>query len=185
MKGTQTEKNLLIAFAGESKARNVYQMFADVARKEGYVKIALVFEDVALHEISHAKNFQKFFENTIVEINQTVSVPMIGTTIENLKQAISGELFEAETLYPQFAEIAKSEGFTKVASKFKLIANAEKYHLKLFKKYLQKLESDSYFKNQESIEWYCIKCGYTHFGENAPQECPACNHPQAYFTPTE
>jgi len=184
-KGSQTEKNLLIAFAGESQARNMYQSYAAIAKKEGYIKISNFFLEVADHELSHAKNFSKFFEGGTAEYNVTVTYKSVGTTQENLKQAILGEQAESENLYPHFAEIAKKEGFTKISAKFKAIAKAEAFHLNEFLNFLSQLENNTYFNKEEEHDWYCIKCGYIHTSKNAPEECPACNHPKSYFTPLQ
>lgn len=180
-KGSKTEQCLLKAFVGESKARLLYEMYADIAKKEGYIKISEVFLEAASHELSHAKNFQKFFENTLVEYSNNSTV-FIGTTLENLQNSIKNEYEESNSLYPEFAEIAKKEGFTKIASKFRTIAKAEEYHCRLFLKYAELLEKNEYFHSQHTEEWLCIKCGYIHEGTDAPTECPACNHPQSYFT---
>lgn len=174
--------NILIqSFIRECERQNVYDMYAKQARKDGYILIAQMFDEFALHELSHAKNFQKFFDNTIIEVSMNMAIPTMGSTIENIYQAITMEIQDAET-YLNFSTIAKEQGNTKLAAKFKTIAVAEKFHKKQFEKLAFQLENNTYFYSNVPVEWYCIKCGYVNFGESAPHECPACNHPQGYFT---
>jgi rubrerythrin len=179
--GTQTEKNLLKAFAGESQARNRYAYFSKVAKKEGYEQISELFMLTAIQEEQHAKIFFKFLEGNMVEITATYPAGKIGTTAENLKAAAHGENEEWTTLYPRFSEIAKEEGFAKIASMFKLISKIEKEHEKRFLKLLQNIEENTVFEQSEETEWVCRKCGLVHKGKKALEICPACNHPKGYF----
>ncbi len=181
IKGTRTEQNLLKAFAGESQAKNRYTFFAKKAKQEGYEQIAAIFEKTALQEEQHAKRFFKQLEGGMVEITASYPAGVIGTTAENLKEAAMGEHEEWAELYPEFAEIAKEEGFDKIASIFKIIAKAETWHEKRYLKLLERLEKGEIFKREKPIQWECRKCGYIHEGPNPPQNCPACEHPQAYF----
>lgn len=181
IKGTQTEKNLLKAFAGESQAKNRYTFFSKKAKEEGYEQIAELFMITALQEEQHAKQFFKFLEGGPVEITATYPAGSIGTTLENLKAAAMGEHEEWTELYPHFAEIAEKEGFGKVATSFKLIAKIEKEHEDRYKKLLDRVEKGKVFEREEDVEWVCRKCGYTHKGKKALKNCPVCNHPEAYF----
>ncbi len=181
LKGTQTEKNLLTAFAGESQARNRYSYFASKAKKEGYVQIAAIFEETANQEKEHAKRLFKFLEGGEVEIKASFPAGVIGSTLENLKAAASGENYEHEKMYPEFARIAREEGFDQIAGVFESIAVAEKYHEARFKAFAANLEADRVFKREEKVRWRCRNCGYVHEGTEAPEECPACAHPKAYF----
>jgi len=181
IKGTRTEKNLLKAFAGESQAKNRYEFFAKQAVKEGYEQIASIFLKTALEEQTHAKRFFKFLEGGMVEITASYPAGKIGTTAENLKAAADGENEEHTKLYPEFAEIAKEEGFNEVASAFKLIAKIESEHEKRYLKLLQNVEENMVFVKKEKVKWVCRKCGYVHEGEKAPENCPACLHPKSYF----
>lgn len=181
IKGTETEKNLLKAFAGESQAKNRYTWFAKVASKEGYEQIAELFTETANQELSHAKQFFKFLEGGEVEIIAKYPAGTIESTLENLKAAATGENEEWTVLYPEFAKTAEKEGFKKVASVFKLIAQIEEQHEKKYRKLIERLESNTVFESEEEEEWECRKCGYVHKGKKALKNCPACNHPQAYF----
>jgi len=181
IKGTQTEKNLLKAFAGESQAKNRYEFFAKEAKKEGYEQIAAIFLKTALEEQSHAKRFFKYLEGGDLEITATYPAGKIGTTLENLAAAATGEHEEWSDLYPQFAEIAAREGFKDVAAAFKVIAKVEAEHEKRYRKLLKNIEEGKVFKRDEKVRWVCRKCGYVHEGTTAPQTCPACLHPQGYF----
>lgn len=181
IKGTRTEKNLLKAFAGESQAKNRYEFFAKQAAKEGYEQIASIFLKTALEEQTHAKRFFKFLGGGMVEITASYPAGKIGTTAENLKAAAEGENEEHTKLYPEFAEIAKEEGFNEVASAFKLIAKVESEHEKRYRKLLQNVEENMVFVKKEKVKWVCRKCGYVHEGEKAPENCPACLHPKSYF----
>lgn len=181
IKGTQTEKNLLMAFAGESRARNQYTYFSGTAKKEGLIQIAAIFEETANQEKEHAKRFFKFLEGGELEITETVSVGVIGTTLENLRTAAAGEYYEWEEMYPAFAKVAKEEGFGEIAAAFSAIAVAEKQHGKRYKDLADNLESGRVFKRDDKVVWRCRNCGYIHESKEAPKACPACIHPQAHF----
>ena len=181
LKGTQTEKNLLAAFAGESQARNRYTYAAGVARKEGYRQIEAIFLETAENEKEHAKRFFKFLEGGMVEITAAYPAGTIGTTAENLKAAADGELEEWSDLYPAFAETARNEGFPEVAAAFTMIARAEKEHEARYRKLLENLEKDRVFKRETPVRWKCRNCGYVHEGPEAPDTCPACLHPREFF----
>jgi len=181
LKGTRTEKNLLTAFAGESQARNRYSYFASKAKKEGFVQIAAIFEETANQEKEHAKRLFKFLEGGEVVIQAAFPAGVIGSTLENLKAAASGENYEHEKMYPEFARIAREEGFDEIAGVFEAIAVAERYHEARFKALAQNIEAGRVFKRETKVRWRCRNCGYVHEGEEAPQECPACAHAQAYF----
>jgi len=181
LKGTRTEKNLLAAFAGESQARNRYTYFASKARKEGYVQISAIFQETADQEKEHAKRFFKFLEGGDVEIAAAFPAGVIGTTAENLEAAADGENHEWTALYPEFAAIAREEGFEAVAMVFEAISIAEKQHEKQYRDLLANIEAGTVFDKGESTVWRCRNCGYTHEGNEAPQSCPACAHPQAHF----
>jgi rubrerythrin len=181
LKGTRTEQNLLKAFAGESQARNRYDMFAKQARKDGYQQIADIFEETALQEQQHAKRFFSFLEGGVVEITASYPAGIVGTTSENLKAAAEGENEEWTDLYPAFAEIAKEEGFPKIASAFNIIAKVEAEHERRYLKLLQNISEDKVFVKDGKVWWKCIKCGYVYESEKALENCPACQHPQAYM----
>jgi len=179
--GTRTEQNLLKAFAGESQAKNRYELFATQAEKDGFQQIAALLSETADQERSHAKQFFKFLEGGMVEITATYPAGNVGATLENLKEAAGGELEEWTLLYPEFARIAEEEGFKKIASVFRIIAKVEEEHEKKFRKLIENIEQGKVFESDEEVEWECRKCGYVHRGKKALQNCPACNHPQAYF----
>lgn len=181
IKGTQTERNLLVAFAGESQARNRYTFFASAAKKEGLVQIAQIFEETASQEKEHAERFFKFLEGGDLEITETFPAGVIGTTLDNLKAAAAGEEHEWTIMYPEFAKIAREEGFKAVANAFDAISIAEKQHGKRYTDLAENLEAGKVFKRNGKIVWRCINCGYLHEGEEAPKVCPACLHPQSYF----
>ena len=181
LKGSKTEKNLLTAFAGESQARNRYTYFASKARKEGFVQIADIFEETADQEKEHAKQFFKLLEGGDVEIQAAFPAGVIGSTAENLKAAAGGEHHEWESMYPQFAAVAREEGFTDVAKVFAAVAVAEKQHEKRYLGLLANVEAGTVFKKKAKVVWRCRNCGYLHEGAEAPAECPACAHPQAHF----
>lgn len=181
LKGTRTEQNLLKAFAGESQARNRYEFFASAARKEGYEQIGAIFQKTASQEKEHAKQFFKFLEGGAVEITAAYPAGKIGTTAENLKAAASGENEEWTALYAAFADTAKQEGFPEVAAAFKLIARVEAEHEKRYLKLLKNLDEGTVFQKAEKVRWTCRNCGYVHEGTKAPDVCPACQHPQAFF----
>ncbi|MDM8008833.1 MAG: ferritin family protein [Phycisphaerae bacterium] len=181
LKGTQTEKNILTAFAGESQARNRYTYAASQARKEGYVQIADAFAETADQEREHAKRFFKLLEGGEAEIKASFPAGVIGTTAENLKHAADGELCEWGSMYPGFAKTAREEGFEAVAKVFEAIAVAEKQHEKRYRGLLANVEAGTVFKKSKKVVWRCRNCGYIHEGEEAPAACPACAHPQAHF----
>ena len=181
LKGSKTEKNLLIAFAGESQARNRYAYFASKARKNGLVQIADIFDETASQEKEHAKRFFKLLEGGDVEIQAAFPAGVIGSTAENLKAAAAGEHHEWESMYPQFAAVAREEGFTDVAKVFEAVAVAEKQHEKRYLGLLANVEAGTVFKKKEKVVWRCRNCGYLHEGAEAPAKCPACAHPQAHF----
>jgi len=181
IKGTRTEQNLLKAFAGESQGKNRYIFFAKQAQKDGYEQIAAIFLETAQHEESHAKNFFKFFEGGDVEITATYSTGNIRTTAENLLESANGENERWSKTYSTFAKIADEEGFPKIASKFKLIATIEARHEARFRKLYENITNGSVFVKEKKVKWVCRKCGFMHEGEKALQNCPACDHPQAYF----
>lgn len=187
LKGTKTAENLLKAFAGESQARNRYTYYASVADKEGYKQIKNLFIETADNEKEHAKRFYKFllegFKGELpVTVEITASFPVAqGTTLENLKAAAGGEYEEWFELYPEFAKIAAEEGFPEVATAFRMIAVAEKRHETRFIKLAENIQKQQVFKKDEKTLWKCGNCGYIHEGSSAPEECPACVHPQAYF----
>ncbi len=181
LKGTKTEKNLLTAFAGESQARNRYTYFASQAKKEGYVQMAYIFEETANQEKEHAKRLFKFLEGGEVEIQASFPAGVIGTTLENLKAAAEGEHYEYTEMYPEFARVAREEGFDGIAQVFEAIAVAEKQHEKRYKDLAANIENNRVFKREETVVWRCRNCGYLHEGTEAPEVCPACAHPQAYF----
>ena len=181
LKGTQTEKNLLTAFAGESQARNRYTYFASKAKKEGYVQISDIFTETANQEKEHAKRFFKFLEGGEVEITGAFPSGVIGTTLENLKAAAAGEHYEHTEMYPGFAKVAREEGLDAVAAVFEAISVAEKQHEKRYVDLAANIESGKVFKKDETETWRCRNCGYLHQGDEAPELCPACAHPQAHF----
>ena len=181
IKGTRTEKNLLAAFAGESQARNRYTYFASAAKKAGFEQIAAIFLETAENEKEHAKRFFKLLEGGEVEIQAAYPAGIIGDTAANLKAAADGELMEWSSLYIDAANIAREEGFEKVASQFNEIAKIEKHHEARYRKLLDNLNIDMVFKKDKTVVWKCRNCGYVIEGRVAPKKCPACEHPQAYF----
>jgi rubrerythrin len=181
LKGTQTEKNLLAAFAGESQARNRYTFFVSQARKEGYEQIANLFQETADNEKEHAKVFFKHLQGGDVEIVASYPAGVIGTTEENLLAAAEGEKMEWGTLYPNFAETAEKEDFPEIALSFKNIAKVEAHHEKRYRKLLENVKKKTVFKKDKVVKWKCGNCGYIHEGTEAPKICPACKHPQSYY----
>jgi rubrerythrin len=181
VKGTQTEQNLLKSFAGESQARNRYTYFAGKARKEGFVQIADVFQETADQEKEHAKRFFKFLEGGELEIAAAFPAGTIGTTAENLKASAAGERFEHSEMYPGFAKVAREEGFEAIAMVWEAISVAEKQHENRYNGLLRNVEAGTVFKKDGKVVWRCRNCGYLHEGDEAPQACPACAHPQAHF----
>ena len=181
LKGTKTEQNLLKAFAGESQARNRYSYAASVAKKEGFEQIAAIFLETADNEKQHAKRFFRFFEGGMVEITAAYPAGITGTTLDNLKAAADGEHEEHTDLYPEFARIAREEGFPQVAAQFNTTAKAEQHHEERYRLLLKNLETSTVFKKPQSTRWVCRECGYVHEGAGAPGTCPCCEHPQAFF----
>jgi len=181
LKGTQTEKNLLTAFAGESQARNRYTYYASKAKKDGFVQIADIFSETADQEREHAKRFFKFLEGGELEIQATFPAGVIGTTAENLKDAACGEHEEWADMYPSFAVTAREEGFNGIAKVFEAVAIAEKQHEKRYLDLMANVEAGTVFKKKEKTVWRCRNCGYIHESEEAMNACPACAHPQAHF----
>ena len=181
LKGTRTEKNLLTAFAGESQARNRYTYFASQAKKDGFAQIQSIFEETADQEKEHAKRFFKFLQGGEVEIATAFPAGVIGTTEENLRAAAAGEHHEWTSMYPEFATIAREEGFNEIAAVFEAIAVAEKQHDNRYLGLLKNVEAGTVFKKSTSVVWRCRNCGYLHEGDEAPGVCPACAHPQAHF----
>ena len=181
LKGTKTEKNLLTAFAGESQARNRYTYFASQAKKEGYVQISKIFEETANHEKEHAKRLFKFLEGGEAEVTASFPAGVIGSTLENLREGAAGEHYEHTEMYPEFARIAREEGFNNVAAVFENIAVAESYHEERYQAFIANIEKDQVFVKEEEIAWRCGNCGYNHKGTTAPAKCPACDHAQAHF----
>jgi len=181
IKGSQTEKNLLKAFAGESQARNRYTYFASVAKKEGLEQISAIFLETAENEREHAKVFFKYLEGGDLEITAAYPAGIIKSTADNLAAAAAGEKMEWETLYPEFAAVAEKEGYTEVARSFREIAKAESFHEKRYLALLKNVKEKSVFKKSATVKWHCRNCGYIHEGSEAPRECPACKHPQSYY----
>jgi len=181
IKGTRTEKNLLVAFAGESQARNRYTFFAGAARKEGLMQIADIFEETAAQEKEHGKRFFSFLEGGDVEITAAFPAGKVATTLENLKAAAAGEEHEWTSMYPEFAKVAREEGFKDVALAFERISIAEKQHEKRYRDLAKNLDEGRVFKRNGTVTWRCRNCGYLHEGPEAPKVCPACLHPQSYF----
>ncbi len=181
LKGTETEKNLLAAFAGESQARNRYTYFASQARKEGYEQIAAIFAETAEQEKEHAKREFKFLEGGEVEIAAAFPAGVIGTTLENLKAAAAGENYEHTEMYPGFADTADKEGFAEIAEVFRNIAVAEKRHEERYLALAKNISDGLVFKRDKPVRWVCRNCGYAHEGPEAPELCPACAHPQSYY----
>ncbi len=181
LKGSQTEKNLLTAFAGESQARNRYTYFASQAKKEGYEQIRAIFEETANQEKEHAKREFKFLEGGEVEISAAFPAGVIASTIDNLKAAAAGEHYETTQMYPEFAEVAEKEGFGEIAEVFRNIAVAEKRHEDRYLALAKNMQAGKVFKKDAPIRWVCRNCGYVHEGTEVTDNCPACAHPQAYF----
>ncbi|RUT79535.1 rubrerythrin [Ancylomarina longa] len=181
LKGTKTEQNLLKSFAGESQARNRYEFFASIAKKEGYQQIAAIFMETSNQEKEHAKRFFKFLEGGMTEITANYPAGIIGTTKDNLKAAAEGENEEWTELYPHFAEVAKEEGFLEVAAAFRMIAKVEAEHERRYLKLLQNISEDKVFLKDGKVWWKCLNCGYVYESEKALENCPACLHPKAYM----
>jgi rubrerythrin len=181
IKGTKTEKNLLAAFAGESQARNRYTYFAGQAIKEGLEQISRIFIETAENEKEHAQVFFKHLEGGNVEITAAYPAGVIGGTKNNLEAAAAGENMEWTTLYSGFAKVAQEEGFPEVARSFEQISKVEKFHESRYRKLIANIAGNEVFKKKTTVKWHCTNCGYVHEGPEAPKECPACKHPQAYY----
>jgi len=181
IKGTKTEKNLLASFAGESQARNRYTYFASAARKEGYEQIANIFTETAENEKEHAKVFFKYLEGGDVEITASYPAGMIKDAKSNLEAAAAGENMEWTVLYSDFGKVARDEGFEEVARSFEQISKVERFHESRYRKFINNIANSEVFKKKNAIKWHCINCGYIFEGAEAPKECPACKHPQAFY----
>ncbi len=181
LKGTQTEKNLLTAFAGESQARNRYTYFASAARKEGYEQIANIFAETAENEKEHAKVFFNYLEGGDVEIVAAYPAGMIKDTKSNLEAAAAGEKMEWSMIYADFEKTARQEGFPNIATSFKEIAEVEAFHEGRYRKLIKNIVNGEVFKKKTPVKWHCTNCGYIHEGTEAPKVCPACKHPQAFY----
>lgn len=181
LKGSQTEKNILTAFAGESQARNRYTYFAKQAKKDGFEQIAHVFEETANQEKEHAKRLFKFLEGGEVEITASFPAGVIGSTYENLLEAAAGENHEQTRMYPDYAKVARQEGFEEIARTMEAIAVAERQHEKQYRELAENIKAGKVFKRDAPVTWRCRNCGYVHSGAQAPEKCPACIHPQAHF----
>jgi rubrerythrin len=181
IKGTKTEKNLLASFAGESQARNRYTYFASVAKKAGYEQIAAIFLETADNEKEHAKVYFKYLEGGDLEIQASYPAGAINDTAKNLEAAAAGEYLEWTKLYKEAGDIAEQEGFPEIATSFREISEVEAKHEKRYRKLLANIKEGKVFKKNEKVKWKCRNCGYVHEGPDAPAECPACKHPQAYY----
>lgn len=181
LRGSETEKNLMKAFAGESQARMRYTYFASRAKKEGFEQIAAIFQETADNEKEHAEIFFKYLEGGLVEVRAEYPAGVIGTTEENLLEAAKGENLEWNTLYPDFEKVAREEGFEDVADSFKEIGEVESYHERRYLKLLENIRHGRVFKKGEAVKWKCRNCGYVHEGDEAPETCPACKHEQSYY----
>ncbi|MBF0486010.1 MAG: rubrerythrin family protein [Candidatus Omnitrophica bacterium] len=181
IKGTETEKNLLKAFAGESQARNRYEMFAEKSREEGYNQIASVFTETAHNEKHHAQIYFAFLEGGAVEITATYPAGLVGNTFDNLMAGAMGEHEESVDIYPKFAEVAEKEGFIKIANQFRMIAKIEKEHEERYRKLADNVKNSKVFAKDEETVWVCRECGHIHFGKQPPKACPTCQYPQAVF----
>ncbi len=184
-----TLKNLAKAFIGESQARNRYNMYASIAKKEGYVRIFEIFNETAEHEKQHAKWMMRMFNQIKEDESLDISdlsveadfVFTLGDTAENLKAAIEGEHHENSEMYPEFAKTAKEEGYTKIAARLRAVAESEMYHEERYKKILDQVENGTFFQKEEEVEWVCLECGRVHKGITPPELCPSCDHPKAYY----
>jgi rubrerythrin len=181
LKDTETEKNLLKAFAGESQARNRYTFFASIAKKEGYEQISAIFQETADNEKEHAKVFFNYLKGGDVQITASYPAGKTGTTADNLLEAANGEKMEWGTLYPQFEKIAKQEGFNEIAQSFKEIAEVEQHHEERYRKLFYNVKNKKVFNKDKIVKWKCRNCGYIHEGKDAPKICLACKHPQAFY----
>lgn len=181
LKGTQTEKNLMAAFAGESQARNKYTYFASKAKEEGYIQVSAIFEESANQEKEHAKRLYNLLDGGTITITGTFPAGPVGTTAENLVEAAAGENYEWKEMYPGFAKVAKEEGFAAIATVFESIAVAERQHAKRYEALKANIDAGRVFKKEKPVVWRCLNCGFLYEGTEPPKVCPACVHPQAYF----
>lgn len=181
VKGTKTEKNLLKAFAGESQARNRYTYFASIAKKEGLEQISAIFLETAENEKEHAKVFFKYLEGGEAEVKAFYPAGVLANTLENLMAAAAGEKLEWSVLYPEFAKVAAEEGFSEIAQSFKEISEVEKAHETRYMKLAKNIQEGKVFRKDETVRWKCRNCGYIYEGKEAPETCPACKHPRAYY----
>jgi rubrerythrin len=181
LKGSQTEKNLLAAFAGESQARNRYTFFASKAKKEGYEQISAIFQETADNEKEHAELFFKHLKGGSAQITATYPAGVTGSTSENLKAAAEGEKLEWTMLYPNFGEVAEQEGFSTIANTFRQVAKVESYHERRYNKLLENVLNEKVFKKAGPTKWKCRNCGMVVEGDEAPAACPVCAHQQSYF----
>jgi len=181
IQGSRTERNLLVAFAGESQARNRYTYYAGQARNDGYIQISQIFEETANQEKEHAKRFFKFLEGGEVKIECSFPAGIIAATADNLLAAANGEHEEWSSMYPGFAAVAREEGFKAVATIFDMVSVAEKQHERRYRALLENLQAGRVFKRAQPVKWRCLNCGFVHEGPEAPAACPACAHPQAFF----
>lgn len=182
---SETEQNLLAAFAGESASRMQYQLYAEAAKKDGYISIQRIFEETASHELSHAKSFFKHLETSPMQLQASYAHSPVADTKNNLLHALNQEHSQAHSQYPHYMDTAQSEGFNKIASLFKVIAEVEMQHHKRFLRLFHLLDSNTFYKRDSPVEWKCLKCGYVHWGKKAFEHCPACSHPKAYFEAIE
>lgn len=185
LQGSRTQTNLMAAFAGESQARNRYSYYASKAKKDGFVRVAAIFQETADQEKEHAKRIFKFMDGGETEITGAFPFGVIGDTVDNLKAAAAGENHEHTSMYPEFAAIAEEEGFKAIAKAFRAIAVAEAYHEKRYLAMAEAIDNGTMFKRGEEVVWRCRNCGYLHTGDEAPDVCPACIHPQAHFEAPE
>ncbi|MDN4753069.1 rubrerythrin family protein [Porphyromonadaceae bacterium W3.11] len=181
LKGTQTEKNLIMSFANESQAHARYSFFASQAKKDGFVEVQAFFEQTADQEKAHAKRFFKFLEGGMVNVNADFPAGVIGKTLENLEASAKLEWEEMESLYPGFADVAEEEGFPEIAEAYRHIAVAEGQHSKVYTEFAKRIKENKMFTSEEEIVWQCRKCGYIMKGIEPPVVCPACDHPRAHF----
>jgi len=181
IQGSQTEKNILTAFAGESQARNRYTYFASAAKKEGFMHISTIFAETADQERSHAKQLFKMLQGGQAQVTASFPAGAIGSTLENLKAAAEGENYETSEMYPQFAAVAEKEGFREIAAKLRTIAVAEAWHRDRYLALAKNIEENAVYSKDKPVVWVCSKCGYIHESASALKKCPLCNHPQAYF----
>ncbi len=182
---SKTLDNLTKAFIGECQARNRYTYYAKVAKKEGYEQMSGIFMETAEQEKVHAKRLFEHIQELKGDQNELIveaaSPNIYGDTKENLKSAIQGETYEFDEMYPEFAKVAEEEGYLKIAARLNAIAQAEKHHAERYAKLLEQLENETVFKKQKEVIWVCRECGYIHAGASAPDKCPSCDHPRAYY----